>query len=431
MSEVAPSRSASAAAAAAVGALERIQPATNACVTILGEDALARAAAVDPAAAGPLAGTPYAVKDAFDLAGVPSDRCSRGFRPRAPAADAAVVRRLAAHGAVAVAKANQHELATGATNLVSAAGPTANPWDPERMTGGSSGGSAAAVAAGAVRFALGTDAGGSVRIPAALCGVTGLKPTHGTVSLAGVMRTAPSLDVAGPIAVTAADCLAVLRAIRDTDPPPQQAGPLRIGLPRPYFELLQDGVGDAVEGAAATLQSLGHAVEWVEGPDPEDGVTALHVIAPVEIAHERRDLDDPEALDPTLVALMEAARGIPAIDYLAALDAAAALRERYRRVFERVDLLLTPATPYVAPRAAEVEVEVAGGTLDTLSAPARLTNGVNVAGLPAIAFPAGFGEGGMPVGAQLIGPWGADELLCETVVAFQAVTDHHDRPPAS
>ncbi|HEY2717508.1 MAG TPA: amidase [Solirubrobacterales bacterium] len=410
---------------AALRELEATQARTNACVALAAEAALSRAASPGPKT-GPLWGMPFVVKDAFDLEGVESTWCSRARRPRRATADARAVRRLVEAGAIPVAKANQHELAAGATNLVSAAGPTANPWDPRRMTGGSSGGSAAAVAAGAVPFALGTDAGGSVRIPAALCGVTGLKPTHGTVSLDGVMRTAPSLDVAGPIALSAGLCRQVLQVIRDEPaPPPAAPATLRIGMPRPFFELLQEGVGARIEAVAETLRSLGHTVVEVDGPDPEEGVAALHVIAPAEIAAERRDLDSPGEADPSIAALLELGAAITAVDYLAARAEGEALAARFRRAFETVDLLLTPTTPYVAPRADEDEVAVAGGSLDTVAAPARLTNAISVAGLPAISFPAGSGVEGMPVGAQLVGPWGSDETLCEVAVAYQAITDHH------
>jgi aspartyl-tRNA(Asn)/glutamyl-tRNA(Gln) amidotransferase subunit A len=304
-----------------------------------------------------------------------------------------------------------------------------NPWDRGRMTGGSSGGSAAAVAARAVPFALGTDAGGSIRIPASFCGVTGLKPTQGAVSLRGVMRTAPSVDVAGPIAVTADDCLRVFRVIRDPAVPVHTQPARRIGVLRRHLTLVQPEVRAAVERAAEVFASLGLAIEELDGPDPDEGVDALDAIAVAEVAHERRDLDAPEEIDPQLAAVLEAGARITALDYLRAREGAERLRGEFRAAFERVDLLLTPATPYVAPRADAREVAVEGGTLDAQTAPARLTNGASVAGLPAIAFPVGRGAHDLPVGAQLIGPWWSEELLCAVAGSFQAVTSHHRARP--
>jgi aspartyl-tRNA(Asn)/glutamyl-tRNA(Gln) amidotransferase subunit A len=391
-----------------------------------------------------LHGLPVVVKDLFDVAGEVTSGCCRAV-VRAPSpASAATVDALVRAGAIVVAKTNQHELGSGATNAVSAAGAARNPWDDQRMTGGSSGGSAAAVGAGVVAAALGTDAGGSVRIPASFCGVTALKPTHGAISLRGAMPTAASFDTAGPIARTARDCQLLYDVMVGYDPGdpvsiPRPGGPappvpplsgLRVGLVSSFLRLLDPETRVAVERAASVLVELGLRVDVVDGPpDPEDGVAALLEIAPPEIAHAYRDLWDDPRVSPEISALFGYGRGRSAMDYLDGLRLARQVRHHFRRALDGYDLLLLPATPYPAPGLDQATVRVDGGELDTVTGPARLTNPVSVARLPSLAMPVAMTAAGLPIGAQLVGPLWSESLLCGVGAAYQAATDWHLRSP--
>src|SRR4051794_4417441 len=224
---------------------------------------------------GPLAGVPVAVKDLFDVAGHDSTGCSLAYVGNRASTDAAVVRRLRAAGAIVVGKTNMHELAAGATNLVSACGPTANPWDLSRITGGSSGGSGAAVAAGIVPIALGSDTGGSIRIPASFCGIGGLKPTHGALPMDGVMPLAPSMDCVGPMAGSVEDLVLAWDALAGPDggAPASATAPVRVGVLGGWFlDRIQPEVVEGVRAAARTLERLGIEVESVDGSGIEDAL---------------------------------------------------------------------------------------------------------------------------------------------------------------
>ena len=384
---------------------------------------------------------PVAVKDAFDVAGAPTTACCAAFGSRVATGHSAAVAALEAAGAVVVAKTNQHELMAGATNAISSFGPVHNPWDLERLSGGSSGGSAALVAVGAVAVALGSDTGGSIRMPASFCGVTGLKPTHGAVSLRGVLPMGPGLDTAGPLAASAEDCAVVFRILRR---PQQRArasatgapcGPavaplgLRVGLPRSYFRLVHPEVRAAIEGAAGVLEALGARCEWVDGPELDEGWGGFrHVWA--DVAHHYRELWDREGVHPDVASLINMGRSMTGLEYASSLERARGIRESFERVLGAVDVLLAPATPYPAPPADSTEVQVEGGVLGVHDgSPSRLTVPVNLAGLPALAFPVGFSADGLPLGAQLIGPPWWDEALLGVGIAYQAVTDWHTRKP--
>ena len=333
-----------------------------------------------------------------------------------------------------VAKTNQHELMAGATGALSSFGPVRNPWDPERLAGGSSGGSAAIVAVGAVPIALGSDTGGSIRIPASFCGVTGLKPTHGVISLRGVLPMSPGLDTAGPLAASAEDCAVALRVLRRPEQgarvPLQPVAPapevrpegLRIGLPSSFFSLVHTHVRTAVEDAARLLQDLGAHIDWVDGPQLDEGWEGFkHVWA--DVAYHYRELWDQKDVHPEVASLVDFGRSLSGLEYTASLARAREIRASFERTLASVDLLLAPATPYPAPPASGTHVEVSGGVLGIHDgSPSRLTVPVNLAGLPALAFPVGFFDG-LPLGAQLIGPAHCDEQLLAVGMSYQAVTD--------
>jgi aspartyl-tRNA(Asn)/glutamyl-tRNA(Gln) amidotransferase subunit A len=409
----------------ALATIEQVQQRCNAFTSLRVDDALVEADAIDRRSASRrlLEGVPVVVKDLFDVAGLPTTGGCAAYRDRVATADSAVAAALRAAGAIVVAKTNQHELGAGATGLVSCFGPTANPFDSGRIAGGSSSGSAVAVAAGAVPLAIGSDTGGSIRMPASFCGITGLRPTPGRVSLAGALAMSPGYDTAGPMAATARECSIALAALTGEPTAPaitaEALRTTRIGLPSAYFQLVHPDTRDAVEKAATAFEGLGARVEWVDGPDLDPHFDGFrHVWA--DLAHHHRRLwDNPEVSD-DVAALIETGRCMTGVDYARSRAHADRVRLQFADVLGSVDVLLAPATPYPAPRADQQEVAVAGGTVDVhRGGPSRLTVPVNEARLPAVSFPVGITGDHLPLGAQLIGPPQSDESLLAIVAAFQ------------
>lgn len=429
---------------AALTAVERVQGTLNAFTVAFADRAIDRARrleGVDPV--GALHGVPIAVKDLYDIEGVATTGCCAAYHDRIAASDSAVVEALERAGAIVVAKTNQHELACGATTQVSSFGPCFNPWGEGRIPGGSSGGSGAAVAAGVVAMAMGSDTGGSIRIPSSFCGVTGLKPTHGAVSLRGAMPMCPSLDTAGPLARSAQDCALAHGIIAGYDDAYlwSRTGPIadvpdalvgvRIGLPQTFYEQLHPETRAAVDVAAKSFESLGAIVEEVGGPDLDE-CWRLFSLRLAEVAHCYRDLWDDDRVSPGLAALIAFGKSITAADAFGGRETTLDTRRTFVRALSGVDALLAPCTPFPAPRADSETVDVDRGKLDVHSGgPARLTLPVNLAGLPSLAFPVGFSSDDVPVGAQLIGPDWSELRLCAMVGAYQATTDWHLRSPVS
>jgi aspartyl-tRNA(Asn)/glutamyl-tRNA(Gln) amidotransferase subunit A len=424
----------------ALDRLEAWQPVTNAFSQVWADDALAAAREADRAvgsgeALGPLHGVPVAVKDLFDMAGRVSTGCSRAYEGGTPATeDAEAVRSLRRAGAVVVGKTNQHELACGATNLVSACGPTANPWDSSRITGGSSGGSGAAVAAGVVPMALGSDTGGSIRMPASLCGCWGLKPTTGRLPTTGMMPLAPGLDTPGPLVADAGD-LSLWWTVATAGPPPDvQPRGLRVGVLGGWFRTwTHPETWSAVEAVADVLGNLGAAVGEADGAGIEDVRRVWTDVAWAEFAEAHAWLvDRPDLLfEQTAASIRHGAELDP--DRLAASRARVpAYGAWFADRFEAFDVLVCPATPIPAPRADDEEgtVEVVGGRrVDWRrgGALAWFTEPVNLGGVPALAVPAGRPTGGLPLGVQLVAARGRDELLVGLAGALEAA-DARFRP---
>ena len=415
---------------------EAWQPITNAFSQFHPDEALAEARTRSDDLArgvdvGPLHGVPVAVKDLFDVAGWETTGCCAAYRGRVATRDADAVRRLREAGAVIIGKTNQHELAAGPTNLISACGPTRNPWDHSRMTGGSSGGSGAAVASGVVPIALGSDTGGSIRIPASLCGVAGLKTTHGRLSLEGVMPLAPSMDTVGPVAGSVEDAALAFGALAGRDrAEAASARGVTVGqLGGDYVAYPHQEVLDAVTAAEAVFQGLGvRTVAVLKAPfDPE----VWELVAWAEFArHHGRLLDRREELHPRTAGFLARGREVTDEEAADARRRVAALREGFARALSAADVLMAAATPFAAPVAGVDEVEAGGGTLSVRRGGlSLLTRSVNLAGLPALAVPAGFTSDGLPVGMQLIGRPGEEERLLEVGRAFQEATDHHLREP--
>ena len=427
---------------AALAGAERLQSRSNAFTVMMSVEARERAVQLtDRDPIGPLHGVPIAIKDLYDVAGYRTTGCCAAYLDREIATqDSAVAARLRAAGAILIAKTNQHELACGATSQVSCFGPVLNPFDTTRIPGGSSGGSAAAVAAGVVTLAMGSDTGGSIREPAAMCGTSGLKPTHGSVSLRGAMPMIPAFDSGGPLAVSAEDCLLVHQLLAGYDDaylyssadlaprqPPKSLRGLRLGIPTRMYTRCHPEVHAAVDEAAAVMLQMGMTMIEVEGPDPDEGAATWNTRW-AEVANCYRELWDDQRPSNYIKTLLAIGRGISGPDHAQGLERHLWVQRDFRRAFEMADVLLTPTSPYPAPRITDEQVEVEGGTLDVHDGGAvRMTMPVNLAGLPALSIPVGYSSEGLPMGAQLIGQRFSEPLICAVGAAYQRETDWHLR----
>jgi aspartyl-tRNA(Asn)/glutamyl-tRNA(Gln) amidotransferase subunit A len=407
--------------------ISELDPNINAFLTVTGESAREAAGLADRELArgcdrGPLHGIPIALKDLFCTRGVRTTAGSKLFADYIPDHDAAVVERLAAAGAVAVGKTNMHELAYGITSNNPHFGAVRNPADPDRIPGGSSGGSGASVAAGMVLAAMGTDTGGSIRIPASYCGVVGLKPTYGRVSRFGVLPLGFSLDHVGPLTRTVRDAAVVLNAVAGHDPRDDSSSRrpvddylpaadaslqgVRIGVPENFgFDRVIPAVADAVRWALALAERLGAQVVPVRLPDM-DAVNAIgRVILLAEAsAVYARHLEERDKIGEDVFALLQQGRLVFATDYLNAQRLRREKCGQFRAVWRNADFLVLPATPIAAPKIGQATVEIGGETEDVRLASTRFVRGFNVLGLPAISIPCGADEAGLPLGMQIVAP---------------------------
>ncbi|HVY98051.1 MAG TPA: amidase [Dongiaceae bacterium] len=397
-------------------ALDRIaacDKALNAFIAVLAERAMDRAKAAEAELRagkdrGPLHGVPVGIKDLVEMAGVPTTFSSRAGSPRQGRADAAVIRHLEAAGAIVIGKTNLLEYAYGAVHPDF--GQTNNPWNPALTSGGSSGGSAAAVAAGMCYAALGTDTGGSIRIPASYCGCVGLKPTYGLVPLDGVQALSWSLDHAGPLARSCADAALFLEGLTGRPHPvaaPKLQG-MRLGVMQHEGaeKWLQPEVVARFEEAVKILEKAGAGIETVSIPDlalASDAVLAM--IGPeASIVHQALIAREPEKFGPITRMQIEAGFAIPATAYARAQLLQQELKRRFAALFDRIDAILSPAVPWVAP--------AEDPPLNDDSGPGEmLYSGLyNLTGLPALVLPMGIAGQGLPAGLQIVTPWGADDL---------------------
>jgi aspartyl-tRNA(Asn)/glutamyl-tRNA(Gln) amidotransferase subunit A len=422
----------------------RWQPVTNA-FSQLWEEAVEEARRADAVRArgggGPFAGIPAAVKDLFDVAGRETTGCSLAYRGRVAGRDAPVVERLQDADVVLLGKTNQHELAAGGTNLVSACGPTRNPWDPSRMTGGSSGGSGAAVAARVVPWALGSDTGGSIRIPAAMCGVFGLKPTTGRLPIEGMLPLAPSMDCPGPMAATAEDLWILFGLMGghhhlSLTPRPwlldTGGRSFRVGVPDGFFaDVVHDEVRAAVESVARVLEGAGVAVEPVDGRGLREVRATWSRICYPEFAAAHPGVDR-GLLHPSVRAWMEEGERFTREER----EEAARHREEVGRWFRErlraLDALLVPTTPYPAPRADQAEVDLGSkGRVEVAKVgPGWMTCAANLAGVPALSIPAGRSSEGAPLGVSLVGREAEEETLVRLAALWEAASGYRpERPP--
>lgn len=436
-------------------ALDRVRKLAhlNAFITVLDEEALRQAAARDQELVrghdrGPLHGIPVAVKDVFCTKGIRTTCGARIFADHVPDRDAAVVERLQAAGAVLLGKTNMHELAFGITSSNPHFGAVRNPWDPERIPGGSSGGSGVAVASGMALMAMGSDTGGSIRIPAAFCGTVGLKPTFGRVSRYGVMPLDFTLDHMGPLTRTVRDAAITLSVIAGHDPrdetssrrpvnsylPPEAVslGGVRIGLPENfYFDRVDPEAAEAVRTMARTAESLGALVVPVRVPD----IAAINTVGRIIVQAEasallERYLNRRSEFGADVLALLDQGRLLPATDYINAQRLRRLMRSEFRSVFQQTDCLFTPTTPTAAPRIGQTTLEFNGASEDVRLASTRLVRAINVLGLPALSLPCGFNREGLPLGLQIIGRPFDEALLFRVAAALEDATDFHRRKPA-
>jgi aspartyl-tRNA(Asn)/glutamyl-tRNA(Gln) amidotransferase subunit A len=422
--------------------IRELDPKLNAFITVLEESAPLAARRADEELArgidrGPLHGIPVAVKDVFCTQGIRTTCGSRIFEKHVPGHDAAVVEKLVEAGAVLAGKTNLHELAYGVTSTNPHFGAVRNPWDLERIPGGSSGGSAAAVASGMVFMALGSDTGGSIRIPASYCGAVGLKPSYGRVSRYGVMPLDFTLDHMGPIARSVRDAAAALNAIAGFDPrdesssrlpvedcvPPEQislAG-LRIGLPENYyFDRVEETVARAVHRATELARSLGARIVPVRVP----AIDAINTIGRLILQAEASAVMAPYLAErgkfgADVLALLDQGRFLPATDYVNAQRLRRLMRQEFAAVWREADCLFTPTTPAAAPRIGETAIQIGGQTEDVRLAATRFVRAFNVLGVPAVSLPCGFDPSGLPLGLQIAAPAFQEARLLSIAAAVE------------
>lgn len=423
-------------------------------ITVIEEHALAAAAAAEREIGsgeyrGPLHGIPIALKDLVMTRGIRTTCGSRILKDWVPDADATVAARLAEAGAILLGKLNMHEFAYGPTGVNPHYGTAANPWGRDRMPGGSSSGSGAAVAAGLCAGALGTDTGGSIRIPASLCGIVGLKPTYGRVSRAGVVPLAWSLDHIGPMTRTVTDAALLLQALAGHDPADpstaavavpdyrraSDADPrdLRIGVVREaVFERLHPEVRAAVEAAARMLERLGVRVKDIRLPRIHHAGPATFAIITAESMayHEPYLRTRASEYGADVRARLLTGQFVLATQYLKAQRARQVLRAEVDAVLASVDALLLPTTPIPAPRIDEREATVDGVREDVRAWLTRCTRPINLTGHPALSLPCGLTSEGLPVGLQLVGRHFDEATLLRLGRAYEAVSPLRDRQPA-
>ena len=431
--------------------IEAAQSSTNAFVTFNAEWALEQAQAFDTQAAngqfaGPLHGIPVAVKDNYWTADFPTTACSQVHQGKPNGMDATVVAKLRGAGAIIIGKTNMHEWAYGATNEVSSCGPTRNPWNNDHITGGSSGGSGAALAARMVPAALGSDTGGSVRIPAAGCGVCGLKTTFGRVSRAGILPLSWSLDTSGPMARSAQDLGLLFRIISGEDPKDpatygtsnnnhmEQLGErVRIAVLRTDEILCDNSVAAANEEALRLLADDGAIINDVEITDLKTGFGAWKIILHSEAAtyHAQFLSDCAEKYSDNVRVQIEAGRCLSAPSYLKAQQFRALFNQRLSELFEHYDMIAMPTLPVTAPRIGQSEVNINGSSITSQDAMTSIAWIANYSGLPAISIPCGLDSKGLPIGFMLVGPAYGENNIITIADRFQKITQWHRLKPNS
>ncbi len=431
---------------ACLAQIERLNPELNAFITVTAESALAEAQRAEAEIMrgewkGPLHGIPLAVKDLAETAGVRTTAASKVLKDYVPATDAQVIRRLKAAGAVLLGKLNLHEFAYGGSGIIGHFGPARNPWNKAHITGGSSSGSAAAVAAGMCYGAIGTDTAGSIRLPAAFCGITGLKPSYGLVSARGIIPLSWSLDHVGPMARTAADVALMLQAIASYDPqdfysqkfPPvyypsameETTSSLRLGVAPEFWIDLDEEVRSAVDSALAILKTLTAGSQEVHLSTEVDRT----VVRCEPYAYHQKYMAQQESdYDPETLRRIGSGSDVTAPQYIAAYRQMLQQRREIAQLYTQVDVILTPTTVTVAPSFTELQAvpdQLRRKELVLL----RNTRPFNVYGLPAISVSCGFSKSGLPIGLQMTGAYGTEGTLLALAHAYQKHSDWHTKKP--
>jgi Asp-tRNA(Asn)/Glu-tRNA(Gln) amidotransferase A subunit family amidase len=422
--------------------IEKLNPVLNAYILVTADSAIEQAKRAEKEIAhgnwrGPLHGIPIGLKDLIDVAGVPTTAASELYKHRIAIQDAPVVQKLEAAGAVLLGKQNLHESAYGGSSMISCFGEVRNPWDVERISGGSSGGSASAVAAGLGYGAIGTDTAGSIREPASLCGVVGLKPTYGLVSAKGVIPLSESLDHVGPITRSVADAAVMLQAIAEepwgkelpTDFEQAWRGAnlnLRVGVQRMYFyDELDEDVSRAVDESLNVLRHLGCEEREVRLEVSTDRTLQA---AEAYAFHREWVKKTPELYQDETVRRIESGANITPEQLERARGELEKARREIAKIFDEVDLIVTPATPIAAPSIEELKKhpeQLRPHELVLL----RNTRPFNVWGIPAISVPCGFTRSGLPIGLQIAAARGRDDLVLRAAYAYEQATDWHKRRP--
>jgi len=433
--------------------IDEVNPKTQAYIRIYEQARdVAKAADVLRAAGhtlGPLHGIPIALKDNVALKGLPTTAGSKILADWTPDHDATIAARLRAAGAIFVGKLNMHEFAWGGTSANPHYGAVRNPWNLDRFPAGSSGGSGAAVAARSCWGAIGTDTGGSIRLPSAVNGIVGIRPSYGRVSNHGIIPLAWSMDTAGPMTRTVEDCALMFSAIAGHDPKDaatarhpvpdylarlrQGVKGLRIGVvPDYFFHHVQAPVRDAVKTALATFEQLGANVVEVAIDNIHGNISAQLTIESCEPStyHQRWLRERPQDYGEDVRTLLDVGEMLLATHYLQAQRYRSLLRQEFIEAFRQVDLFVCPTLPFTATRMGETTVVIEDGVEeDMLSAIMQFTGVPSLTGLPALAVPCGFDPEGLPIGMQLIGRPFDEATLFQAGAAFQTVTDFHQQTP--
>ena len=412
--------------------IEADNPRLNAFIAVTADDALRQAREADQELAagtdrGPLHGVPISIKDLLDIRGVPTTAASRVREGHVAERDAPTIAHLRQAGAVFIGKTNLHEFAFGTTNEDSAFGPARNPHDPTRSPGGSSGGSAVSVAAGMALATIGTDTGGSIRIPAAACGIVGLKPSLGEVSVDGVVPLSRTLDHVGPLAQSVTDACLVYHALLGDamaqPPAPMPIHGLRLGVARRYFcDLLDDDVRTRFEGALERLQAAGASVHDVEIRHAQDiAPVYLHIVLGDAAAYHAATLEQmPERYTAPVRLRLEMARYVLAEDYVRALAGRQRLIREVDAAMAQHDALVLPTLPIAAPVIGANTVQIQGAAEPVRNLMLRLTQPFNVTGHPAIAIPSGKTRDGLPCSVQLVGRRMQTDALLRVALACES-----------
>ena len=434
--------------------IDKLNPMLNAYITVTADLAMKSAQEAESDIRhnhwrGPLHGIPIALKDLFDTAGIRTTAASGLFKERVPQQDAQVVRRLKAEGAVFIGKTNMHEFAYGGSSTVSYFGSVHSPWNSAYSTGGSSGGSAAAVAAGLCYGALGSDTGGSIRQPAAYCGIVGHKPTYGLVSTRGVIPLSWSLDHVGPITRTVADAAIMLQAIAGYDPQEitsqqmtipnytaalkDRTSSLRVGIVREFFfASLDQEIDAATNEALSVLGKLTAGVKEIKTV-PLENITDRTVVAAEAYAYHAEYVEKmAQQYQPPTLAAIRAGAGVRTTDYIAAHREIEHLRKDIRKVFESVDVIVTPTTPVPPPTisafdAAYKDLSFPNDPNDIRRVVLRNTSPFDKYGLPTISVPCGFTRTGLPIGVQIAAAAGQDARVLQLAHAYEQATEWHKR----